>query len=354
MNFLFLLFQAGPTRQALVSEATILLLTIVVIGLLVVVGLLAGTLARWRKRQRPAPPRALPTSRRPSAWEEAGRRAATPSAQQLGDAAPDDGSAAAALVAAAGTLSGKRPIALVTGGARRVGRAIALALAKSGCDVVFTYNSSEDDARQLLGDLRKLGAECFAHRVDLLDLNAVDLFAAFLIEGIPRLDILVHNASVYTPTPLHDFAPEEAEQQFRINALAPLLLTSRLIPMLRESTLSGGGSVVAMVDIHAMGRPRRDFSAYAMSKAALAEMVHSLARDLAPHVRVNGVAPGVVAWPETGHESDEASQVKYLRRVPLERQGTPEDAAEAVRWLALDAKYTTGEIIRVDGGRWIT
>jgi pteridine reductase len=108
-----------------------------------------------------------------------------------------------------------------------------------------------------------------------------------------------------------------------------------------------------MCDMHALGRPRKGFAAYSMSKAALIEMVRCLARDLAPRVRVNGVAPGVVAFPESGYESTPDLQAKYLSRVPLDRSGTPEDAAEAVRWLALDARYTTGEIVRVDGGRWL-
>jgi pteridine reductase len=108
-----------------------------------------------------------------------------------------------------------------------------------------------------------------------------------------------------------------------------------------------------MVDMHALGRPRMGMSAYAMSKAALVEMVRSLARELAPAVRVNGVAPGVVAWPESGYEADRAMQQRYLERVPMKRAGTPEDAAGAVRWLALEAPYVTGEIIRVDGGRWL-
>jgi pteridine reductase len=113
--------------------------------------------------------------------------------------------------------------------------------------------------------------------------------------------------------------------------------------------------MVAMCDIHALGEhglPRsHEYLAYAMSKAALAEMVRSLARELAPRVRVNAVAPGVAAWPESGRESDKAAQQAYLSKVPLARAGTPEECAEVVRWLALEATYLTGEIIRFDGGR---
>lgn len=337
---------AGPLAQNL----TLLLLAIIVLGLLVVVGLLVQTLTRWKRRQQTPPPRQRPTKRL-DAWEEAGRRAASPSASQLEDGV----TGRQATEAARGPMmTGERPIALVTGGARRVGRAIAQALAAAGCDVVLTYHTSETEAREVATEITRRGVRASAHCVDMLDANGVDLFASFIQESLPRLDVIVHNAGVYSPTPLDDLTAEEALQQFRVNALAPLVLTARLAPMLRRSERPGGGSVVAMVDIHAMGRPRPDFAAYAMSKAALAEMVTSLARDLAPGVRVNGVAPGVVVWPESGPDSDEASQARYLRRVPLERAGTPEEAAEAVRWLALDAVYTTGQIVRVDGGRWMT
>ena len=190
--------------------------------------------------------------------------------------------------------------------------------------------------------------------MDFLNLDEMELFASFLADTLPRLDVLVHNASVYTATPLHDLATEEAVQQLSVNALSPLILTARLAPLLRQCDRKGGGAIVAMADIHAMGRPRKDFIAYSMSKAALVELVYSAAKELAPDVRVNGVAPGVVAWPEAGDEADESAQSKYLKRVPLARAGTPDDAAEAVRWLAMDAHYTTGQILRVDGGRWVT
>ncbi|MBI1191001.1 MAG: SDR family oxidoreductase [Tepidisphaera sp.] len=247
-----------------------------------------------------------------------------------------------------------RPLALITGAARRVGRAVALELARRGCDVLFTFNASEEDAISLAKELAAMGATASFFRLDLADADAVESFASERAETLKRLDILVHNASVYDPSPLTDVTPDQAMHQYRINALAPLMLTARLAPLLEASVLPGGGSVVAMVDIHSMGRPRKDFAVYSMSKAALAEMVQCLARDLAPHVRVNGVAPGVVAWPESGEESEPEAQKKYTRRIPLERAGTPEDAARTVRWLALEATYVTGEIIRVDGGRWLT
>jgi pteridine reductase len=248
----------------------------------------------------------------------------------------------------------ERPMAMVTGGARRVGRAIALELARAGCDVLITYNASESEARGVCAEVERLGggtgARARAEALDLNDLERVERFSERLAKELPRLDVLVHNASIYFPTPLTSLSARSAEDFMRVNALSPLVLSRGLAARLAER---GTGSIVAMVDMHALGRPRMGMSAYAMSKAALVEMVRSLARELAPAVRVNGVAPGVVAWPESGYEADRAMQQRYLERVPMKRAGTPEDAAGAVRWLALEAPYVTGEIIRVDGGRWL-
>ncbi len=250
-------------------------------------------------------------------------------------------------------ITGERPIALITGAARRVGRATSLALARAGCDIIATYRTSDDEAHSLRDELSDHGAACQLQQLDLADLDVVSRLGAALRQSLPRLDVLVHNASLYQRTPLKELTAEAALAHFRINALAPLLLTKELTPLLRASALPAGGAVVAMCDVHVLGRPRTDFTAYSLSKAALTEMVHTLARELAPNIRVNGVAPGVVAFPESGHESDPKSQATYLSRVPLNRAGTPEEAAEVVRWLALDASYLTGQIVRVDGGRWL-
>jgi pteridine reductase len=247
-----------------------------------------------------------------------------------------------------------RPLAVVTGGARRVGRAISQRLADAGFDLVIAYRESEAEARTTAADLARAGASVRTERVDLNDPTTVEAAGTLLARKLARVDVLIHNASIYGPTPLATLSADEALRHYRVNALAPLLLTKHLAPRLAESDRPGGGAIVAMSDLHATGRPRKGFAAYSMSKAALTEMVRTLARELAPRVRVNGVAPGVVAWPETGSESDQAMQQAYLSRVPLGRAGTPADAAEVVRWLAMDATYLTGQIIRLDGGRSIT
>lgn len=251
-------------------------------------------------------------------------------------------------------FDGTRPLAIVTGGAKRVGRAIVGALARGGCDVLLTYRTSGDDASALCDELSREGGRVRACALDLSNPDEAASEAARWSTALPRVDVLVHNASIYPPSPLDQPLGEVAAESWRVNALAPLLISRELAPRLAESALPGGGSIIALLDIHAMGRPRRGFIAYSMAKAALHEMVRSLAIELAPRVRVNAVAPGVVAWPESGYESDPAAQQKYLRRVPLARAGTPDEAAGVVRWLALDATYVTGQTIRVDGGRWLT
>jgi pteridine reductase len=240
---------------------------------------------------------------------------------------------------------------MVTGAARRVGAAIARELARCGCDLILACRTSAADAEVLAAELRAAGAAARVLCFDLDDFTQVERVAADLSRELDRLDVLVHNASLYEPTPPDRPSAERALALYRVNALAPLLLTLRLGPLLARSVMPGGGSVVALADVHALGRPRRHYSAYSMSKAALIEMVRCLARDLAPAVRVNAVAPGVVAWPDHGPDADPAVQRDYLTRVPLARPGTPLDAAQAVRFLALEAAYTTGEVLRVDGGR---
>lgn len=327
-----------------------LALVLVLVSLLVVLAVL--------RRTRP-PGSVLKSPTRTSArdaWAEAGKRAEPETKRFVVDEhgqiieAPSDGTPLP-VRNAQNTPDGRRPVAVVTGGSKRVGLAIATALARAGCDLVITYLHSADDAAHAADELCQLGVAVRTVRVDLGDPAETDRVGGELAGELKRVDVLVHNASVYEKTPLEAMEAPDAERAWRVNALAPLLLTRRLAPRLKESPLPAGGSVVAMLDIHALGLSRAGYSAYAMSKAALAEMVRSLARELAPDVRVNGVAPGVVSWPETGPESRERFQAEYLARVPLGRAGEPEEAAEAVRWLALDAAYVTGQIIRVDGGR---
>jgi pteridine reductase len=228
-----------------------------------------------------------------------------------------------------------------------------MALARAGCDVVITYLHSRAEAERARDQLALTGAAARIERLDLRDLEGTRVIAAQFADQLPRLDVLVHNASVYQSASLEQVTIEHLIENFRVHVAGPVLLTRGLAAKLRQSALRGGGAIVCMCDVHALGRPRRNYLAYSVTKAALAEMVRSLAVELAPAIRVNGIAPGAVAFAETGPDADPEMQQRYLSRVPLARSGTPEEAAEAIRWLALDATYITGEIIRVDGGRWL-
>jgi pteridine reductase len=184
--------------------------------------------------------------------------------------------------------------------------------------------------------------------LDLSDLAAVEQFGRAHANG--ATDALVLSAASYTRTPFGSIDAATAEREMRINALAPLLLVQALAPALARSALTGGGAVLAFGDIHAMGRPRRAFAPYLMSKSALHCMVEALALELAPAVRINGIAPGVVAWPDDAPAEERAA---YEARIPLVRAGTPDDAARLVRSMIEDMPYVTGTVIRLDGGRWL-
>lgn len=237
-----------------------------------------------------------------------------------------------------------------------MGRAIARSLARAGLDVAVTWRSDESGASQTVAMCSDESAasshgHSAAHRsvaLDLMDLDAVRRVGTELDDW--GVDVLVHNASVYQPQPLGAITPEHVERHLRVHVTAPMLLTQSLHGSLRQSALPGRGAVVCMTDMHLEGRPYAAHAAYFASKAGLDALVRCLAVEMAPDVRVNAVAPGVVAWPDRAPAD---MRQRYESRIPLARPGAPEDAAECVRWLALDAHYVTGESIRLDGGRWL-
>jgi pteridine reductase len=234
----------------------------------------------------------------------------------------------------------RRRTALVTGGARRVGRAIVERLAAAGFDVTFTYHTSAADAAAVAA-----GCGATAIEADLGDPGAA--VAAVTASFKPdRLDLLVNSASSFEPARLASSDIGLCRRMMAVHFEAPLLLCKAFAPALRAA----GGHVVNIVDLLAE-RPWPEYLAYCASKAALANLTLGLARELAPEVTVNGIAPGVVAWPDG---MPEAEKEKYLRRVPLGRSGTPADVAEMVLYLATTGSYVTGQILRLDGGRSIT
>jgi pteridine reductase len=243
--------------------------------------------------------------------------------------------------------SSSRPVALVTGGARRVGRAIVTRLASEGFDTAFTYLQSETDARALEIELNQHGPRAIGIRADLTNPEtAVPQVCEAVENQFGRLNVLVNNASLYQASDLASVNLQQSRKFWAIHVESPMLLAQRLAPLLRNS----GGHIVNMLDLLAE-RPWPAYMAYCASKAGLWNLTLSLARELAPQVTVNGIAPGVVEWPA---DLPEADREKYLRRVPLQRPGTPDEVAKVVLFLCSNATYLTGQIIRLDGGRSIT
>jgi pteridine reductase len=239
--------------------------------------------------------------------------------------------------------------ALVTGAAARIGASIAEALHERGCNVLLHYNSSEEAARQLADRLNAARPEsAFLASADLSRPAGVEHLAGVARSHFSRLDILVNNASRFYSTRPGDTQAWQWDDLLNSNLRGPYFLVQALLEELRAAQ----GTVVNLVDIHAE-RPMRNHVVYSISKAGLAMMTRALASELAPEIRVNGVAPGAILWPE----NEPAGNVKQgereaiLGRTPMGQLGVPADIANAVCYLALDAPYVTGQILAVDGGR---
>ena len=235
--------------------------------------------------------------------------------------------------------------ALVTGAARRLGAAMAQKLHAAGANVVVHYGRSRAEAATLVGTLNaaRAGTAVFA-QCDLLDLAALPRLVATTLERFGTLDVLVNNASTFYPTPLGTISAAQWDDLIGTNLRAPLFLAQAAASALRDSR----GLIINMVDIHAQ-RPLRAHTVYSTAKAGLAMLTRSLARELAPEVRVNGIAPGPVLWPEQG--LDEELKTEILGKTALRRMGSPEDVARAALYFAVDAPYVTGQILAIDGGR---
>ena len=235
--------------------------------------------------------------------------------------------------------------ALVTGGAKRIGATIAETLHNNGFNVAIHYNSSSDSAEQLCAQFNaKKQNSSIAIGADLLDQSSLENLIPSLIEKTKRLDVLVNNASTFYPTPIEKITLEDWENLFGTNLKAPLFLSKYAAKYLRQSR----GTIINIIDIHSK-KPLKDHPIYGSAKSGLAMLTRSLASDLAPAVRVNGISPGLILWPE----NNPSDQVKnnILQQIPLKKIGTSEDIANCVLFLIEDAPYITGEIIAVDGGR---
>ncbi len=238
-----------------------------------------------------------------------------------------------------------RPVALITGSARRIGATIARSLHAAGFDLALHCRNSRVELDALIEELETTRAgSTLALQADLADIGSLPGLITDTVRRFGRLDGLVNNASGFGPTPLDSITPAQWDELFASNARAPLFLAQAAATHLAAS----GGAIVNLADIHGE-RPLREHTVYCMAKAALLMATRSLALELAPRVRVNAVSPGAILWPQDS--SDVAAQAAMLARTPLGRTGTPEEVAEAVRWLLQDATYCTGQVLHLDGGR---
>jgi pteridine reductase len=240
-------------------------------------------------------------------------------------------------------------VVLVTGGAKRVGAAICRRLHAAGANIALHYRSSEQEALALQAELQALRPNSvFPVQADLLDPQALSWLVEETIRHCGRLDALVSNASSFFATPLDAIDERQWNDLIGTNLKAPLLLAQAAASELRRNH----GAIVNIVDIHA-DRPMRGHLLYSVAKAGLLGLTRALAQELAPHVRVNGVSPGVIVWPEHADWSDEVRRKDIVEHTLLKREGEPDDIAKTVQFLLNHAPYITGQIIAVDGGRSI-
>ena len=232
--------------------------------------------------------------------------------------------------------------ALITGGAARIGAQIAKTLHNNDFNIIIHCNQSKDKAQLLCDELNLLKEK--SAKVVVGNLNNIDSINT-IVESIESIDLLVNNASVFYPLSVDESDSENWDNILDVNLKAPFFLSKGLSQKLKSSE----GSIINIIDIHA-DRPLKKHSVYNISKAGLKMLTLTLAKELAPSIRVNGVSPGSILWPQEGAEISESDKSIMLERIALKRQGSPQDIADTVLFLA-NSNYLTGQIINVDGGR---
>jgi pteridine reductase len=239
-------------------------------------------------------------------------------------------------------------VVLITGGAKRLGATICRRLHVAGASLMLHYRASAGEARLLQAELNHQRKDSVALiQADLLDLGKLPSLIDQTVQIFGRLDALVNNAASFYPTPVGEITADDWETLIGANLRAPLFIAQAAAPALRKAQ----GAIVNITDIHAE-RPLKNYVLYSVAKAGLVGLTRSLARELAPEVRVNAVAPGPILWPDDD-TFDELSRQRIISHTPLKREGTPDDVARAVHFLLAEATYVTGETINVDGGRHV-
>ncbi len=246
-------------------------------------------------------------------------------------------------------LAGK--VVLVTGSAKRIGAVTVRLLHQHGAIVVVHYRKSASAAEKLCDELNAIrSGSCFLQQAELADVSALKKMVEGVIKQAGRLDILINNASSFFPTPIGGITETDWDNLMGSNLKAPLFLSQAAAPYL----IKNRGCIVNMVDIHSV-RPLKDHPVYCAAKAGLAILTQSLAKELGPEVRVNGVSPGAILWPEadSSNSNMDAEHQALLDKTCLKKQGSADDIAKTILFLICDADYITGHIIPVDGGRLV-
>ncbi len=237
--------------------------------------------------------------------------------------------------------------ALITGGAKRVGAASARLLHAAGANLMIHYRNSATEARALQNELNAIRPDSVALiQADLLDIGGLPSLINKTVATFGGLDVLLNNASSFYPTPVGTIGEEDWIDLMGSNLKAPLFLSQAAAPELKKRR----GCIINITDIHA-DRPMKSYVVYSIAKAGLVGLTKSLARELAPEVRVNAVAPGPIMWPEDDANFDEVSRQRIISHTMLKRAGDPADIALAVRFFAMDTHFVTGQVLAVDGGR---
>ncbi len=241
----------------------------------------------------------------------------------------------------------KTKVVLVTGAAKRIGAQISKAFHAAGYNIILHYNHSAGEAKKLQNELlsQRPGSVSLLH-LDLVEDQNWNELENQCLKKWGRLDILVNNASTFYPTVIGSVTDSQWDDLIGSNLKGPYFLSQALAPCLKEFA----GNIINICDIHG-DRPLKNYSVYSIAKAGLAMMTRSLAKELAPEVRVNGIAPGTILWPEQQAEVKDATKATIIRQIPLKRQGATEDVANTALFLAKDAPYINGQILSVDGGR---
>jgi len=241
------------------------------------------------------------------------------------------------------SLTGKT--ALITGAARRVGATIARTLHGAGANLVIHYRNSARDAEALAAELAATRPNSVTTiQADLLDIAKLPLLVEAATGTFGGLDVLVNNASTFYPTKIGEITPQTFDDLLGTNLKVPMFLAQAAVPALRRSR----GLILNIVDIHSL-RPLRNYSVYCTAKAGLHMLTRSLAKELGPEIRVNGISPGPVLWPEG--QGDTKQRDKIIERTILKRMGEPADIARTALFFAAHAPFITGQVLAVDGGR---